>query len=276
MDEVWIKVARTGEAWNFGFLAVSPKSLFIGFFNYVAKRDEVSMGIKVLEQKEMGFNPSILISDLLPTYRAIAGYFSFCLHQLCTTHARRIISRIIKNLPSEAKKDKLFYSYMVRIKKRFNALYELEDAGEINSQIGQIKRELKLFYKEEQREWAEPMLSFIERNSRGLFLYKRLPEKKIEHTNNAAEIIFSLFKPQYKVMKEFQIPYGAQAHFNLFTLRHNFRAFPRGKRKGYSPVQLEGLNISLNDWSDLLYSGEEAILEEALFLSGKGKEAVLK
>jgi len=32
MDEVWIKVAKTGEAWNFGFLAVSPESLFISFF----------------------------------------------------------------------------------------------------------------------------------------------------------------------------------------------------------------------------------------------------
>ena len=84
---------------------------------------------------------------------------------------------------------------MVRIKKRFNALYSLQDVGEINSSIAQMKRELKLFYTKKRKEWAEPMLSFIERNSRGLFLYKRLPKKKIEHTNNAAEIIFSLKKP---------------------------------------------------------------------------------
>ena len=75
-------------------------------------------------------------------------------------------------------------------------------------------------------------------------------------------------------MKEFQIPRGAQAHFNLFTLRHNFRVFPRGKRKGYSPIQLEGLNISLNEWPDLLYSRDKAIPEEAVFLSGKVKEIV--
>jgi len=221
-------------------------------FDYMANRDEVSMGIKVLEHKERGFNPSILISDLLPTYRAIAGSFSSCLHQLCTTHGRRIVSRIIRNLPLEAKKDKFFYNYMERIKKRFSCLYELEDIGRINSSIEQIKRELKLFYTEERRKWTKPMLSFIERNSKDLFLYKRFPGKEIERTNNAAEMIFSLFKPQYKVMKEFQIPHGAQAHFNLFTLRHNFRAFPRGKRKGYSPVQLEGLSISLNDFSFLL------------------------
>ena len=80
MGEVWIKVARTKEAWNFGFLAASPKSLFISFFNYVVKEDEVSMGIKVLESKEKGLKPSILTSGLLPTYRGVAGYFSGCLH----------------------------------------------------------------------------------------------------------------------------------------------------------------------------------------------------
>lgn len=51
MDEVWIKVAKTKEARNFGFLVASPKSFFIGFFNYVAKRDDPSMGIKVLKHK---------------------------------------------------------------------------------------------------------------------------------------------------------------------------------------------------------------------------------
>ena len=191
-----------------------------------------------------------------------------------TNHARRIITRIIRDLPLKAKKDKFFHNYMLRIKKRFNALYSLDDIGEINSQIGGMRRELKLFCTEERRKWAHSMLDFIKRNSKGLFLYKRLPEKEIEHTNNAAEIIFSLFKPQYKVMKEFQTPEGVQFHLNLFTFRHNFRVFLRGKRKGYSPVQLEGLDVSLNDWFDLLYSGDKAIPEEALFLSGRLKEAI--
>jgi len=97
-------------------------------------------------------------------------------------------------------------------------------------------------------------MDYLEEKEKQIHLLREKlePQKEIEHTKGAAEIIFSLFKPQYKVMKEFQIPWGAQAHFNLFTLRHNFRVFPRGKRKGYSPIQLEGLNVSLNDWSDLL------------------------
>jgi len=76
------------------------------------------------------------------------------------------------------------------------------------------------------------MLSFIERNSKSLFLYKKFLEKEVEYTNNVAEIVFSLFKPQYKVMKQFQIQDGVQTHFDLFALRHNFRKFLRGKKGG--------------------------------------------
>jgi len=76
-------------------------------------------------------------------------------------------------------------------------------------------------------------------------------------------------------MKKFQAPEGVQTHLDLFTLRQNFRVFSRGKRKGYSLIQREGLNVSLNDWSDLLYSGGKVMPEEALFLSGKVKEPIL-
>lgn len=114
----------------------------------------------------------------------------------------------------------------------------------------------------------------MSRNSKGLFLYKRLPDEEIEHSNDAVEIIFSFFKPQYKVMKEFQILEGVQTHFNLFTLRHNFRLFLGKSERGFPPVQLEGLNVSLNEWPDLLYSGDKAIAEEILFLSRRAKEAI--
>jgi len=72
-----------------------------------------------LGYKEEGFNPYILISGLLPTYRIVATCFKTCLHQLYINHARRDMARIIKNLPAEAKKDKLFLEYMVKIKERF-------------------------------------------------------------------------------------------------------------------------------------------------------------
>jgi len=92
------------------------------------------------------------------------------------------------------------------------------------------------------------MLDFIQRNSKGLFLYKKLPEKEIEHTNNGAEIIFSLFNPQYKVMKEFQTPEGVQIHLNLLTLRHILESFLGESAKD---IPLSSLKLK----SDLLSSG---------------------
>jgi len=83
----------------------------------VERRDEASIGTAILGCKEEGFNPYVLVTDLLPTYRTVASYFKTCLHQLCTNHARRDIARIIKDFPAEAKKDKFFLNYMVRIKK---------------------------------------------------------------------------------------------------------------------------------------------------------------
>jgi hypothetical protein len=75
-------------------------------------------------------------------------------------------------------------------------------------------------------------------------------------------------------MKEFQTPEGVQMRLDLFTLGNNFRVFPEGKQKRYSTDQLEGLNVSLKDWFDLLYSGDEVIPEEALFLAGRIKDGI--
>jgi len=54
-------------------------------------------------------------------------------------------------------------------------------------------------------------------------------------------------------MKQFQIRGGAQAHFDLFILRHNFRKFPRGKRKGISFAQLEELDVPIDDWLEVIF-----------------------
>jgi len=175
IDEVWIKVAKTAQNWNFGLLGVSPKSLFISFFDYVERRDEASIGTAVLGYKQTGFNPQVLITDLLPTYRVVASYFKTCLHQLCTIHARRDITRIIKDLPAKAKKDKFFLEYMVKIKERFLALFKEDEIGKIYSQIGQIKRELKLFYTKERRKWAEPMLKFTQEEFKESFSLQETP-----------------------------------------------------------------------------------------------------
>ena len=105
----------------------------------------------------------------------VASYFKTYLYQLCTNHARRDITRIIRDLPTEAKKDKFFLKYMVKIRMRFCALFKENNIGRINSHIGQIKRELKLFYTEEKRKWAEPVLKFTQEKLKESFPLQKAP-----------------------------------------------------------------------------------------------------
>lgn len=255
-DEVWIKVKSTLKKWSYAFLLASPKSLFIWSLDHLTHRDELNMGLKVMEYIEKGLNPSVFTSDLLKTYRVISGYFKRCLHQLCTNHGIKALHKVIKDLSEEAKQDKTFYDYMKDLRDRFIALFELDDIVEIEQNIKQMRKILYL-WQGERKEWAKPFIDFIDRNCENLFWYKKCPEKGIENTNNGAEIINSLFKPHYKIMKHLENKNSTQDHFETFLLRNNLRVFQRGKRKGYSPLQLEGIQTKTTDWTDLIW-GEDA------------------
>lgn len=261
-DEVWIKVKETSKKWSYAFLLASPKSLFIWSLDHLVKRDEVSMGLKVMEYIEQGLNPAIFVSDLLKTYRIVAKYFKNCLHQLCTNHGIKALHKIIKDLPLEAKQDKAFYDYIKDLRDRFIGLFKLDDMVEIEQKINQTKKVLKL-WQGKRREWSEPFVNFIDRNWKDLFWYKRCPEREIENTNNGAEIINSLFKPHYKIMKHLEKRNSTQGHFEMFVLRNNIRVFQRGKRKGYSPLQLEGVQTKVIDWTELIWGeNPEGLLKE--------------
>ena len=277
-DEVWIKVKSTSKKWSYAFLLASPKSLFIWSLDHLTHRDEASMGLKVMEYIEKGLNPEIFVSDLLKTYRVLSKYFKNCLHQLCTNHGIKALHKIIKDLPWEAKQDKFFYDYIQDLRDKFIALFELDDMIEIEQKINQMRKVLKL-WQGKRNEWAKPFLGFIDRNRTNLFWYKRCPEDGIENTNNGAEIINSLFKPHYKIMKHLETTDSTQNHFETFLLRNNLRVFQRGKRKGYSPLQLEGVQTKITDWTELIWGDnpEEAMKEieiSALTKDLQDKEAV--
>ena len=255
-DEVWIRVATVTKKWTYGFLLASPKSLFIWALDYMTRRDGTAMGFKVMEYQEKGLKPEVFISDLLKTYRCISGYFKGCLHQLCKVHGVRALYRVLDKLNPEAKGDKDFYGYLVKIKDRFINLFDLEHIVDIEVEIKQMLKELKLFQGLKAK-YAEPMFKFIENNWKSLFIYKKYPGKAIENTSNTCEIIFSLLKPLYKVMKHLRTPTTTQEYFEPFVLRHNFRIFQRGKRKGFSPIQLEGIRINVTDWTELIWGNRQ-------------------
>jgi len=74
----------------------------------------------------------------------------------------------------------------------------------------------------------------------------------------------SLIEGVNKLLKQFlhnhqafRSPETLQLYLNLFVLWHNMRRFERGKRQGYSPYQIAGIDLGTDDWLACLgYSAE--------------------
>ena len=72
------------------------------------------------------------------------------------------------------------------------------------------------------------------------------------HTSSLIEAINSLLKAFLNDRRAFANADTAQAYLNLFVLWHNMRTFQRGKRQGFSPYQIAGVDLATDDWLQLL------------------------
>lgn len=74
----------------------------------------------------------------------------------------------------------------------------------------------------------------------------------VQRASSAVENVNSIFKPLVNRKKHFD---NADTNLNfvaLFTLWHNTRAFKEGKRVGYSPFEILGIDLGEKDWRTLL------------------------
>lgn len=72
------------------------------------------------------------------------------------------------------------------------------------------------------------------------------------HTTSLIETINGLLQSFLKDRRTFATLETAQAYLNLFALWHNMRVYQRGKRAGFSPYQLAGIEPGAEDWLELL------------------------
>ena len=76
--------------------------------------------------------------------------------------------------------------------------------------------------------------------------------ESVQRASSAAENINSIFKPLVTRKKHFD---NADTNLNfvaLFVLWHNMRVFKEGKRQGYSPFDILGIDLGERDWRTLL------------------------
>jgi len=74
----------------------------------------------------------------------------------------------------------------------------------------------------------------------------------VQRASSAVENVNSIFKPLVTRKKHF---YSADTNLNfvaLFVLWHNLRVFKEGKRRGRSPFDILGIDLSERDWRTLL------------------------
>jgi len=121
--------------------------------------------------------------------------------------------------------------------------------------LKRIIKEMSLF--QTGKEYIKPLLDFLINHQNKFFIYKKYRELnqkvKIPYTTNAAECGFSIYKPGYRVSKHYESEQGAQDSFDLTMLWHNLRKFREGKRRGKSPLELEGYKSLTSDWVELIW-----------------------
>jgi hypothetical protein len=74
----------------------------------------------------------------------------------------------------------------------------------------------------------------------------------VQRTSSAAENINSIFKPLVTRKKHFDDSDTNLNFVALFVLWHNMRVFKEGKRAGYSPFHILGIDLGEKDWRTLL------------------------
>jgi hypothetical protein len=74
----------------------------------------------------------------------------------------------------------------------------------------------------------------------------------VQRASSAAENINSIFKPLVTRKKHFDDTDMNHNFVALFVLWHNMRVFKEGKRKGYSPFEILGIDLGEKDWRTLL------------------------
>jgi predicted nuclease of predicted toxin-antitoxin system len=90
--------------------------------------------------------------------------------------------------------------------------------------------------------------AFLEQWSKQVHTFLEL----VQRASSAAENVNSIFKPLVTRKKHFDSADTNLYFVALFALWHNTRVFKEGKRKGYSPFDILGIDLGERDWRTLL------------------------
>lgn len=240
IDEKWVKILGR---WYYVFLAVDTVTLDLVCIDIFEDNGSYSAKTFLLELKSAGYNPKIIVTDMLNSYpNVILEVFPGVKHKECILHAKwhacRIIRKYIKSggLTICAKE----------LKKKLYKYFNSETERQLNIRYKKLQR-IKENYV------SSPLLEIyklIERVYPKLLI--AIKDKDVPKTNNYVERVIREFNSKYKNICGFGSYWCARNYIKVFSVYYRFRKFEEGARKGSSPLELAGYDIKDIDFVDYL------------------------
>jgi transposase-like protein len=239
IDEKWIKIKNV---WHYVFNAVD--ALYDDLINiqlYAHKGTE-EMKSFLLELKVRGFNPKVIITDLLQGYgRIIKEVFPNCYHHECVLHAERDAKRLIReNLCTEA--DESIKKKLIRM---IWWLFRSKKKKQVKKRFGKIMSNQAQF-----PEYAQPVFNMLERYFPKLLYATQNPE--IPLTTNSVERVIGEFDSKYQLIKGFSSFYSALCFLKVYQVYYRFKKNFFGAFKNKNKLELLGHNLRNLKFTDYL------------------------
>jgi transposase-like protein len=248
-DAKWVKITKSfsplekskGAKWRYVYVAVDCHTYDLLHIQIFSKEDKNCTKLFLLQLKNKGFYPSVIITDMHPAYpEPIKQVFPKALHAICIFHLLQAIQRHIKEVfGKEYEKNKK----IMALKKEIYHLFDAKDKRTVIKRMQSIMAKREDFLSLNPK--ADKIFNCIQSHFSQALLCIGNP--KIPHTNNASERLIRRFNQHYKNMAGFESIATARAYLTLFAFFYRTTPLYEAKNKGIrglAPLQIAGVNIS--------------------------------
>lgn len=239
IDEKWIKVRGK---WCYAFTAVGVVMGDLLAVELYYHKGEEEMKAFLLYLKSLGYNPRIIVTDLLMWYeKVVKEVFPDCYYHQCVLHAERDAKRIVrKNLP-----DGIADEWKKKLVKSIRKIFASKNAK-------QAKKRYRKFLRLKEEAPEEVLGVFKMMSNYYPKLFQSFVRKDIPKTTNPVERAIGEFEEKYQNMKGFTSFHYARWFLKAFQVYYRLRKISFGSFKGKNRLELKGNPIGKLKFADYL------------------------
>lgn len=243
IDEKWCKI-RSG--WKYAFFAVDHLADDLLLTELYHDNGKESVKSFLLMLKSLGYNPKIIVTDLLTSYeKQIKEVFPDAYHHQCILHAERAARRLTFDYfpgPENKKIRKKIY-------KKLRKFFKITQGITEKKLLKRLEYTSQYFRKLSER--TQPLIAALKRYLPKFI--KSLNDKNIPKTSNAAERVIKEFSSKYQNILGYTSFHTAAFTLKLFHVYYRYKKYKSGRFKGFAPVDAKKINIAHISWDDILF-----------------------